>query len=142
MMMKDLGMLIGTFEPIDWRAFYSIQQKRRAAEAEAAARAKARAKARAVLVDTITRVPQKLPCLTCKWEAAPTGCGRSVDPDKVSCCLSFVEWFHTVWPAVVESIKRAAPEPEPPKAASVKEYAPIVTGAEENVKEGQDGLLH
>ena len=38
--------------------------------------------------------------------------------------------------------KRAAPELEPPKAAKENEYAPIVTGAEENVKEGQDGLLH
>ena len=140
-MVKDLGMVIGTFEPIDWRAFYSIQKKRRAVEAEAAARAKARAKARAVLVDTCTRVPQELPCLTCPWEATRTGCGRSVDPDKVSCCLSFVDWFRAAWPAVVQGIKRAAPELEPPKAASVKEYAHIVTGAEENVKEEKHGLL-
>ena len=128
---------LNTFGPFDWKVYYSLSIRRREEEA----RAKAWAQKRAALAERFTRVPQELPCLTCKWEATPGGCGRGVDPDRVACCSAFVKYFRTAWPAITEGIKRAAPELEPPKAAKENEYAPIVTGAEENVKEGQDGLL-
>ena len=137
-MVKDLGMVIDTFGSIDWRGYYSLSIKRREEEA----RAKAWAQKRAELAEMFTRVPQELPCLTCKWEATPGGCGRGVDPDRVACCSAFVKYFRIAWPEIAEGIKRAAPELEPPKAASKIGCALIVTGAEENVKEGQDGLLH
>ena len=136
-MVKDLGMVIDTFGSIGWRGYYSLSIKRREEEA----RAKAWAQKRAELAEMFTRVPQELPCLTCKWEATPGGCGRGVDPDRVACCSAFVKYFRIAWPEIAEGIKRAAPELEPPKAAKENEYAPIVTGAEGNVKEGQDGLL-
>ena len=136
-MVKDLGMVIDTFGLIDWRRYYSISHQRRAAEAEAVAWEQKRA----ALAEMFTRVPQELPCLTCKWEATPGGCGKGVDPDRVACCSAFVKYFRIAWPEIAEGIKRAAPELEPPKAAKENEYAPIVTGAEGNVKEGQDGLL-
>ena len=129
---------LNTFGPFDWKEWYSLSAKRREAEARMAARAKKRAE----LAEMFTRVPQELPCLTCKWEATPGGCGRGVDPDRVACCSAFVKYFRIAWPEIAEGIKRAAPELETPKAASKIEHAPIVTGAEENVKEGQDGLLH
>lgn len=129
---------LNTFGPFDWKAYYSLAPRRRAAEAEAAVWAQKRA----ALADLFTRVTQELPCLTCKWEATPGGCGRGVDPDRVACCSTFVKYFRMAWPEITEGIKRAAPELEPPKAASKIGCAPIVTGAEENVKEGQDGLLH
>ena len=135
--MKDLGMLIGTFGQINWREYYSISHQRRAAEAEVSAWVQKRA----ALADLFTRVPQELPCLTCPCAATPGGCGRGVDPDRVACCSAFVKYFRIAWPEIAEGIKRAAPELEPPKAASKIGCAPIVTGAEENVKEGQDGLL-
>lgn len=55
-------------------------------------------------------------------------CGANLDPGET--CFD-----------CAEAQKKAAPELEPPKAASKIEHAPIVTGAEENVKEGQHGLL-
>lgn len=95
---------MNTFEKFDWKAYYSLSPRRRAAEAKMRAEAAAMAKEIAP-VKVLTKVPPDSPCATCPRAARWNGCGRSANPECSTFCPEFGGWFCEAWKTVTKKLK-------------------------------------
>ena len=84
---------MNTFGPINWREFYSISKRHRAADK------RAQKKARLLLRPVI--LPPN-PCIECETR----NCHKPINPDYPSFCPVYGQWVFEAWRTVVTVVRR------------------------------------